>query len=66
MSTLNQLAEEKRKISAYERIVIAAKMGMGCRLSADDCFQLAKDHAIYAAAENAKAEREDTERGAKE
>ncbi len=38
-------------MSVYERIIAAAKLRKGLRLSADDVFSLARDHAISSRAE---------------
>lgn len=38
-------------MTAYQRIVRAAKRGTGTRLSADECFQMSTDDAIWMVAQ---------------
>ena len=48
---------EKNLRSPWERILLASETGTGCRLSAEDCYQLSFDDAIMTRAEMDRAER---------
>jgi len=54
------------RATPYERIVRAAQRGTGCRLSALDCSQMARDDAISALAANDREDREDAKAAQRE
>lgn len=46
------MADQRKKKSPYQRIVDAAKKGVGVRLSFEECHEMSRDTAICDLAEN--------------
>ena len=50
-----------KKLSPYQRIILAAKLGFGVHLSADEVFGMSQDTAMVQVAENDDEARNDDE-----
>jgi hypothetical protein len=46
------MGDKRKRLTPYQRIVLAAKRGMGCYLTARTCAHMARDEAIRQLAEN--------------